>query len=269
MLRENQFEVVSVGRSKAVDCVVDPLDFVNVHRVITLYRPSLIINLVALTNVDLCEADPNLAYLVNTKVPENITKSIELLDFKTHLVHISTDQIYDLPGASLESEINIQNFYSFSKYSAELSVSRVSSTILRTNFFGKSMCANRTSFSDWVVTALRRKQSIKVFEDVYFSPLSLNSLTEAILKVAMQPIEGVFNLGSSEGLNKAEFAIKLAMALGLHPEFLQVISIEEFSGLNAKRPKNMIMNSKKFEDVFGLKMQTTSQEIQIVKGDYI
>ena len=197
MLRENKFEVISVGRSASSDCVVDPMSFNDVHNLIKSHHPDIIINLVALTNVDLCEADPSLAYLVNTKIPEHIVRSIDLIDKKIHLIHISTDQIYDDSRPSIESDINIQNVYSFSKYAADLCVSSVSSTVLRTNFFGKSLCANRVSFSDWIVTSLQKKQPISVFNDVYFSPLSLASLAEAILRVAAQPTEGVFNLGSS------------------------------------------------------------------------
>ena len=74
-------------------------------------------------------------------------RSIDLIDKKIHLIHISTDQIYDDSRPSIEADINIQNVYSFSKYAADLCVSSVSSTVLRTNFFGKSLCANRVSFS--------------------------------------------------------------------------------------------------------------------------
>ena len=61
----------------------------------------------------------------------------------------------------------------------------------------------------------------------------------------------------------------MAAALGLPDDELHVISIDDFRGLNAKRPKNMIMNSQQFENEFGLKLRTTTQEIQRSRSDYI
>ena len=48
------------------------MSFNDVHNLIKSHHPDIIINLVALTNVDLCEADPSLAYLVNTKIPSTL-----------------------------------------------------------------------------------------------------------------------------------------------------------------------------------------------------
>ena len=68
----------------------------------------------------------------------------------------------------------LTNYYSFSKYAAELAL-RVNSTILRTNFFGKSMCEQRSSFTDWVYHSAINKQNIVLFSDVFFSPLSMTT----------------------------------------------------------------------------------------------
>ena len=104
-------------------------------------KVDLIINCIALTNVDLCNKDHKLAYKVNSEILDNIVKSLINLKIKPTLVHFSTDQIYNSSKLkkSGESEINPCNFYGISKYIGELNVSKIRKhIIIRTSFFGKS-----------------------------------------------------------------------------------------------------------------------------------
>jgi dTDP-4-dehydrorhamnose reductase len=64
--------------------------------------PDIIINLAALANVDICERHPQLAYLSNVKIVENLASSIRNLPIRCHLVHLSTDQVYDGAGPHRE-----------------------------------------------------------------------------------------------------------------------------------------------------------------------
>ena len=88
----------------------------QIIKLIEQVKPEIIINLVGLTNVDYCEKFPNAAYRLNIKTVENIVDAIKKFSFKPFLIHISTDQVYDSEGLSLEKNINLTNFYSFSKF---------------------------------------------------------------------------------------------------------------------------------------------------------
>ena len=121
---------------------------------------DVIINCTALTNVDLCNKNFNLAFKVNSQILNNITQSIENLKIQPLLVHFSTDQIYNSNyfKKSSEKEINLSNFYSISKYLGELSVSRLKKhLIIRTNFFGKSYNKNKITYSDFLIENLKKK----------------------------------------------------------------------------------------------------------------
>ena len=53
-----------------------------------------------------------------------------------------------------EEQIKIRNYYAFSKYAGELAAIQVPSTILRTNFVGRSKVSHRESLTDWVYYSL-------------------------------------------------------------------------------------------------------------------
>ena len=171
-------EVLSVSRGAGGDLQADPTNFDQVGLALNKVMPEVIVNLAAQTNIDECEVCPQNAYLVNVRIVENLARWIKINGNSSHLVQISTDQIYDSLGPHKEEDIFLKNYYGFSKYAGELVAANVNSTILRTNFFGKSR--GRLSFSDWLVDSLIREEEITVFDDVYFSPLSLQRLVELL-----------------------------------------------------------------------------------------
>lgn len=228
-------------------------------------QPDVVINLAALTNVDTCEADPHAAYQLNTASVENLAHWLRGRAGK-HLLHISTDMLYDGTGPQREDAIAVRNTYAFSKVAAEIAAGAVSSTVLRTNFFGRSLCPGRASFSDWLAGALRARTPITVFEDVLFSPLSINTLCDMIARVAERRPAGVFNLGSREGMSKADFAFALADALGLDSGAMT--RGRSGAALKAYRPKDMRMDSGLFEQTMGLQLPALIDEIHSLRSDY-
>ena len=228
-------------------------------------QPDVVVNLAALTNVDTCEADPHAAYQLNTASVENLAHWLRGRAGK-HLVHISTDMLYDGPGPHRESGITIRNTYAFSKVAAEIAAGAVPSTVLRTNFFGRSRCPGRASFSDWLAGALRARTPVTVFDDVYFSPLSINTLCAMIARVAEDKPAGVFNLGSREGMSKADFAFALADALGLSTDAMA--RGQSGAALKAYRPKDMRMDSSLFEHTMGLQLPALIDELHSLRSDY-
>ena len=231
-------------------------------------RPDCIINLAALTNVDTCESDPQAAYLLNVAGVANLAAWMRASAPACHLVHISTDQVYDGPGPHAESALTIRNTYAFSKLAGELVCAGVPSTVLRTNFFGRSRCANRASFSDWVVGSLRAGAPITVFDDVLFSPLAIDTLAGMIELVACKRPQGVFNLGSREGLSKADFAFALAAALQLPAASMARGLSAAHTGLTARRPGDMRTDSSRFERTLGVQLPTLIDQIHSLRSDY-
>jgi dTDP-4-dehydrorhamnose reductase len=262
------YHVVTLGRSLGSDHKCDIGNLKNLSGVLDELEPDILINLVALTDVDLCESDPRQAFSVNLLITENIVRWVESSAKACHLIHISTDQVYDGCGPHSEQNVQLSNYYGFSKYAAELAVLRINSTILRTNFFGKSICDGRASFSDWIYNSAVNQSKISVFNDVYFSPLSMGTLVEMVMLVVSNRPIGIFNLGSRGGLSKSEFALSFLNLLKLNIDNIDIVSIDDVSFIKTYRPKDMRLNVTKFEHQLAIQLPSLHTEIQEIIGDY-
>lgn len=261
------YEVISHSRTQQAD---EHADLCNPEATIKLIRrvsPVIVINLVGITNVDFCEENPQAAYLSNVRTVENLAAALAYLGRSCLFLHISTDQVYDGPGPHFENKVTLRNYYAFSKYTGELAAFYAGATVLRTNFIGPSVCSARMGLADWIVAALRKGDRITVYEDICFSPLSLPTLAEMILRVIAQPMPGVFNLGCRGGVSKADFAFTLAEKLKLRTENL-TRGLGASGKKPANRPTNMIMDSTSFETRFGVKLPTLGNEIDRLINAY-
>jgi dTDP-4-dehydrorhamnose reductase len=108
------------GRTNATKYNADISDAGDAFRLLELIKPVVVVNLIGLTDVDRCEAQPNEAYLANVRTVENIVGWIKQKKAPCHLVHISTDQVYDGSGLHKEEIVTLKNYYAFSKYAGEL-----------------------------------------------------------------------------------------------------------------------------------------------------
>jgi len=188
-LKSQGFDVITHAYKNQADTLFDLTDSVITFKALNKINPSVIINLVALTDIDRCEEHVQEAYLLNTKTVENLASWISYSGNACHLIHISTDHVYDGTGPNSESEVVITNNYALSKYAAELALGNLACTILRTNFVGRSKSEGRKSFTDWLYEAIRNQKKIKLFEDVYFSPLPISFLINMIeLVIKAKPI---------------------------------------------------------------------------------
>lgn len=262
-------EVILHGRTQAVQYRVNLNDPNETSTLLENTKPEVIINLVGLTDVDRCEAEPHQAYLANVRTIENIVHWIKLGGTRCYLVHVSTDHVYD--GISLHSELSVTltNYYAFSKYAGELAAAYVPSTILRTNFFGRSQCASRNSLTDWIFRSLSKYANIQVLDDVWFSPLSMDTLSEMIELVIQKKHAGVFNLGAHQGMSKADFAFSFAKELGLSTQTMTRISNERIKSFKVYRPKDMQLDCSKFETVFGVRLPLLRDEIKRAAKEYL
>lgn len=268
LLQLSGHEVKTHARACGANYQADLSVSKDAFKLLAQIEPEVIVNLVGLTDVDLCEAKPNSAYMANVRTVENITGWIKKTKAPCHLVQISTDQVYDGTGPHLEEQAALTNYYAFSKYAGELAASATSSTILRTNFFGRSRCEKRKSLTDWLVSSLYNGDRIQVFDDVLFSPLSMTTLSEMIDLVLRKKLIGVFNLGSHNGMSKANFAFAFAEELGLPTRNMTRTITDKVSFIRTYRPKDMRMDCTRFEKEFQMQLQNLVDEVKLVAKDY-
>ena len=110
-LRATGQSVIGISRQSGTDMCADFRDPGEAIRCLSLVNPDTIINLAAMTDVDACERDRGLAYSANVTIVENIASWIRLSGSNSHLVQISTDQVYDGPGPHREDDVTPTNVY--------------------------------------------------------------------------------------------------------------------------------------------------------------
>jgi len=270
-LRKIGYEVLLQGRSKNSIIQINPYEEAMVAQMLAKYRPDVVVNLIANTNVDQCELNPELAWQANAEVVRIISKSIIAQEYiygkRPHLIQISTDQVYSGRGPHKEEIINPINVYGLSKYTGELLAESIGATILRTNFYGRSCCSTRKSFSDWLVNNMRSVIPMTVFKDVRFSALHINTLCEIIARCIELKPEGTFNVGCINSISKAEFALAIARILRLPSDNITIGSMEDVE-LNARRPFDMSMHVALIEEKIGFKCPQIQEEIEYTANEY-
>jgi dTDP-4-dehydrorhamnose reductase len=260
--------LVTHARTGGADHSGDLADRGRTSELLSSIQPTVIINLVGLTSVELCENTPNSAYQANTRTVENLAHWVRHADAKCHLVQVSTDQLYDGPGLHTEDNITLTNVYAITKYAGELAAAHVPSTILRTNFIGRSRAPHRASLTDWVYGSLRSGKNIEVLEDVFFSPLSMMTLAEMIHLVIDQRPVGTFNLGSRGGMSKADLDFAFAESVGLQTRTMTRITLDQATFLKAYRPRDMRLDCSKFERTLGVELPLLSDELSRIAKEY-
>lgn len=268
-LTERKQEVITAGRSSLLHHVLNTRDVEAVRSLLDNTRPDVVINLIAATNVDACEADLPMALQSNALIPAAISEAIAQSSNSPaiHLIHISTDQVYSGEGGHVEGVVSPVNVYGLTKLTGELMIRYPRSTVLRTNFYGKSQCASRISFSDWIYGALLRSENITLFTDVYFNALHVSSICDVIERIYQNEITGTYNLGCGSGISKAEFAVKFAKQLGLSVDSARMGRLEEHP-LKARRPLNTIMDTDRLEKRLGFKCPEIQDEIVRTAMEY-
>jgi dTDP-4-dehydrorhamnose reductase len=247
------------GNTRAADIQGDFRDGTIVDFLLNKVQPDVVINLIALADVDACHRKPSLAWEMNVTTAFNISRWCQENDCR--LVHISTDQVYSGTGLHLESATAPINAYGWSKAAGEIAAAQADALILRTNMFGPSQLKGRTSFSDWLTRETLVAKPITLFDDVLFSPLRMTTIAEVILHALNEWHSGTFNLGSRDGMSKASFGRLLLEHLGIDHGTLKNGLLGDVK-LDSPRPKDMTLCVRRFEDTFSYQLPTLVEEIQ-------
>lgn len=230
-------------------------------------HPDVVINLVANTNIENCEINKKKTKLLNQFILKHIFSIQKKIKFD--LIHFSTDQVYNLNRYNSEkAKICYLNYYTKTKIGAEKICENKDALVLRTNFFGKTIGGK--SFSDWIVKSFKSKKQFYLFNDVWFSPLNINTICEIIEKIILNKdkvkLKGLYNLGSKGKILKSTFAIKIAKSLNIYNKNYKLIETNKI--LKVKRPNFMTMSSRKFERRFNIKLPSIDLEIERVSKSY-
>ena len=121
--------------------------------------------------------------------------------------------------------------------------------IIRTNFFGWGH-RKRQSFSDWLLSGLREKKPLSLFNDVFYTPILADVLAKIVHRLVLKRASGIFNVVGDQRLSKYEFGLLLAACFGEPPNFLLADNVAN-ARLAAERPKDMSLDNSKTSLMLG------------------
>jgi dTDP-4-dehydrorhamnose reductase len=207
--------------------------------------PDVVVNAAAVTSIEYCEQNPEIAFAVNVLFAEELALACNLL--KIPLVHISTDHLYSglASFATEQTRPDPMNVYGKTKAEAESRVLHACSNalVIRTNFYGWGT-SYRHSITDKVIHELQAGNVYTAFDDVYFTPILIADLVSAIHQLLELGANGIINLVGDERVSKYDFCRLLVNTFRFQSSLLQPISIDEVPAL-VQRPKDMSLSNLK------------------------
>ena len=250
---KSRYDLVSTSRTKLNKKTNYLLDITNsllVKDMVSATSPDIIINLAALTNVDLCESNPDLAHAINFQGVKNLVNV-----FKGPIIHLSSDYVFDGKlGQYKENDItNPINVYGVTKYKAEKFLLEKSkgSLVIRTNVLYDYQSKAKSSFLNWVVDSLKRGEKIKVVDDQFNNPTWTDSISVVIDRAIKADLNGLIHWGDFDWISRYDFANKIADKFNLQSNLIEPIKTEELNQV-APRPLNGGLDTTLAQDLLRL-----------------
>lgn len=229
------------------------------------YLPSFFINCAAYTLVDKAEAEKEKAYQINAEAVGNIAKQCN--QFKTKLIHISTDYVFDGKATQPYKEddaTNPVNYYGFTKLkSEELALEHNPNTIIIRTSWVYSEYGN--NFVKTMLRLMNERKEINVVNDQLGSPTYAKDLAEAIRSIVnsqQSTVNGqqVFHFSNEGIISWYDFAVAIKEIKKLdciiHP-----IPTTSYPTL-AKRPSYSAFDKTKIVSTFDIELKSWKESLK-------
>jgi dTDP-4-dehydrorhamnose reductase len=225
------------------------------------YRPQIVINAAAYTDVDGCENHPEKAFAVNAEGARNIALGCKA--FGAKMIHLSTDYVFDgvssVPYRETDSP-NPLNVYGASKLLGERYIQEILNDhlIIRTEWlYGQ----HGRNFVDNILKQARQKSELRVVNDQRGAPTLAKKLSWAIGLLLTKDATGILHVTSSGSCTWFEFAVRIMKIKKIDHIRLIPISSQELNR-SAKRPANSLLDCSPFEKITGFKMVSWEEALQ-------
>src|ERR1700728_2177790 len=198
-----------------------------------VFRPELVLHGGALTAVDRCETDVDVAYAVNAVGTRHVAEAAALVG--AHMVYVSTDYVFDGTASRPYREWDAPSptsVYGASKLGGERECG-TGSTIVRTSWVCGAHGANM------VVTALRLADGegeLRFVDDQHGSPTFTADLAPAIVTLGLDRRPGTFHVTNSGTTTWWGFVRAVLAEAGDDPDRVQPIMTADLDPLRYPAP---------------------------------
>lgn len=241
----------------------DELDITNYNVVmshVSSFKPDVIINCAAYSNVDGCENDKDTAFKVNAIGPRNLAAASE--KYGTKLLHVSTDYVFNGEGT-----------VPFKEYDTPHPVSVYGKTKLLGEQYVRENCSRyfivRTAwlYGEWgrnfvytIMKAAKEKGHLDVVNDQRGNPTYAEDLAHHILKIILTDEYGIYHCSGTGECSWYDFASKIIEQSGIDCTISPVTS--DKINRAAKRPAYSSLDNMMLRCTIGDEMRLWEEALQ-------
>jgi dTDP-4-dehydrorhamnose reductase len=259
-LKQSGIDVMGTSRRAKTDyCFLDLAQAMDLE---TLPLAKTVYLCAGITGFDGCDAHPSRTLYVNgyslVLIGEYYLKK------GSHVIFLSTSAVFgDIEGAPNESEDGSPNsLYGTSKYIAEIALktftqSNDSVGILSIVRLSKVLCKETPLLKQWM-SKNAAGDEIKAFENYYMSPISAFYVTNALIYIAKERLEGILHLSGSTPISYLEFAQILKSSGLISPEVKITSSLRV---TESAKTQCFMLGMERTEQVSKLKPQTIASVV--------
>jgi dTDP-4-dehydrorhamnose reductase len=231
-------------------------------------QPSVVLHSAAISSIEECAADPELAWEVNVAASADL--AAQAARAQAAFVYISTDAVFDgsKGGYTERDEPTPNTDYGRTKLAGERAVLEANpdALVARVNFYGWSPTGRR-SLAEFFHTRLARGERVNGFTDTVVSTLYVGDLVNSIEQLVAARASGIVNVVSSEPTSKFDYGRALAAGFGFDPELVQPALSTDF--LSVKRGSRLDLDTSKIFGLLGQAPANQQQGIDHLVADYV
>jgi len=261
-----EWDVRAFGRAEA-----DLSKPASVADIVHREKPSVVINSAAMTNVDVCETERDLARTVNADAAGAMARAC--IDTGARLVHISTDYVFSGRAEKPYDEDATPDpisWYGQTKLEGDEQVMNAGDrhAVVRVSWvFGP----DRDSFVDKALQTSLRGEPVRAVADKWSSPTYTLDVAESLRTLFDDGAPGgvyhVCNRGVCTWRDWAEEGIKAAADLGLPVKTTEVepLKLSDITAMIAARPVYSPMSCARIEGLLGRPLRPWQEAVR----DYV
>ena len=151
-------------------------------------KPEVIVHSGALTDVDKCEVEKELAYKINVEGTRVVAEMARKLG--AFLIYISTDYVFDGEKGMYkeDDETNPINHYGYTKllgekYCRDFCIARPCV------IYGARPASGKVNFVLWLIDKLEKGESVKIITDQFTTPTLNTNLAKMVLECAERELK--------------------------------------------------------------------------------
>ena len=234
-------------------------DLEVIHKI----KPEVIIHTAALTNVDECEANKELAYKINVKGTKRLVELAK--DSGAFFVYVSTDYVFsgDKGMYKEEDKPNPINYYGYTKLLGENYCECIARPCV---IYGAKPASGKINFALWIINKVMNGEAVKIVTDQFITPTLNTSLAKMLLEISARQLKGIFHTAGKERVSRYEFALRIADTFELDKALIIPSRMDEMNWI-ASRPKDSSLDTSKASRYLKEKTLDLDRSLEILEGE--